>query len=488
MAEAPKIPQIVRERLRVQQDVRPGQEHPDADMLAAFSENTLTTVERSLVTGHLSVCSSCREIVMLSQPSAAEASAVVGARASRAPGWMAFRWAALAACLVLTVGVVLFERNMRQQSPAVTESVATAAPASALQDEQPKAEPARPDTNLETRNQKLALAAKTRPEKVLSLKEGAFGGTAGYASFQSNSMGGRGIGDGARSGARAKSSGATNESAPAREENSYRANAPAAPVVAVDHIDSFSAAPPPPPPPNSASGGIVGGTAGGIVGGPSANRERQVGSIGKLSPGVAATSVAAEADQASEARLAKQEPGKKKVADETLPMATTAASARRPLPRDDKSAVAQSLARSTPTSASNFQVEAKDQSEVLTYSADKLATASATPMQWRIRGGKLQHSTDNGKTWQEVNLPTEASLRAFWSLGNNVWAGGTQGSLFHVTDAGKNSVQIPIKMDDGNVSQTVVAITFSDEMHGIITLENGQILQTADGGKTWERH
>jgi hypothetical protein len=485
MAEAPKIPQIVRERLRVQQAGRPGQEHPDADMLAAFSENTLASGERSLVTSHLSVCSSCREIVILSQPSA-EAAALAGGRGARAPGWMAFRWAALTACLVLTVGVVFFERTMRQQGPASPAPVATAPAASTLKDEQLKAEPASPDAKLETRNQKPALAAKTRAEKLLPLNERAFGAPAGYASFQSNSMGGRASGDGgARSAERTKSHAATNETAPAREENSYRANkAPAAPPVAVDHIGNFSTFPPP-----AAYGGVIAGTVTGTnASAGSRNRERQLGSMARLSPGVSATSVEGEADEASEAELAKQAPGKKKVADETLPMATTAAAARRPLPRDDKSAVAQSLAMSASTSSSNFKFEAKDQQEVLTSDADKLATASLTPMQWRIRGGKLQHSTDSGKTWQEVNIPTAASLRAFWSLGNTVWAGGTQGSLFQVTEAGKNSVQIPIRMNDGNVSQTVVAISFSDEMHGIITLENGQILQTADGGKTWQRH
>ena len=77
MAQAPKIPQIVRERLRVQQTGgQPGGVHPDADTLTAFSENTLTARERTLVTSHLSTCGSCREIVMLSQPSAADAAAV----------------------------------------------------------------------------------------------------------------------------------------------------------------------------------------------------------------------------------------------------------------------------------------------------------------------------------------------------------------------------------------------------------------------------
>jgi hypothetical protein len=487
MAEAPKIPQIVRERLLVQQ-AAPGGEHPDADTLTAFSEDTLTARERSLVTSHLSTCGSCREIMILSQPLAAEAAAVAAARTSRAPGWMAFRWAALAACLVLTVGVVLFERSSREPKFAPPETIATApatAPPQTFQDEQPKAEAERAQSKPEARSENPALAAKTRTEKPAPLNQRAFGGQAGYASFQANSMG-RGSDGGEKFGERSKASRSRRQTAPAREGEFYSSNAAAAPSAAFDRPNQFSTAPSPPPP-TAASGGVVGGiVTGNTAGAQIAGRQSRPETLGKLSPGVVAANEAGEADQTSEAQLAKQEPGKKKVADETLPM--TAASSRRPLPRDDKTAVAQSLAMSAPTSSSNFKLEAKDQAEVLTTNKEKLATASPTPVQWRIRGGKLQQSNDSGKTWKEVNIPTGASLRAFWSLGNNVWAGGTQGSLFYITDDGKNSVQIPIKMDDGNVSQTVVAITFSDEMNGIITLENGQILQTADGGKTWERH
>ena len=225
---------------------------------------------------------------------------------------------------------------------------------------------------------------------------------------------------------------------------------------------------------------------GAAAGAPVAGRETQPATLGKLSPAVAAAGQTADADQANEAQLAKEEPGKKKVADENLPMAT--ASARRPLPRDDKSAVAQSLSASAPTSSTNFTFEAKDQAEVLTTSREKLATASPTPMQWRIRSGKLQQSKDSGKTWQQVLMPINVTLRAFWALGNSVWAAGTSGSLFHFSDGGKNSVRVPIKTDEGEISQTVVSVSFSDELHGIITLENGQILQTSDGGKTWQRH
>jgi hypothetical protein len=249
---------------------------------------------------------------------------------------------------------------------------------------------------------------------------------------------------------------------------------------------------PPPPSATAAASPSAASTAGtlGKLSSAAPSEERQNGRSGQVSGEVAAASEANEAafgDQSAGARLNGQEPGKKKLADENVPV-TAPARARRVLPRDDKQAVAQSLASSPSAASSNFSVEAKDQSDALIAGTAKLATASPTPMQWRIRGGKLQQSNDEGKTWREVNIPSPVSLRAFWSLGSSVWAGGTQGSLFRVTDDGKKSVQIPIKTGEGEVSQTVVAVTFSDELHGIITLENGQILQTADGGKTWERH
>src|SRR4051812_36825264 len=114
MAEAPKIPHFMREVLRAQQaGLRSAGDHPDADLLAAFSENMLAQAERSSLINHLSSCEACREVVMLSQ-AADDTVKPVGSPAAPLFGWMSLRWASLAAVFVLTIGVVLMNRSSWQ--------------------------------------------------------------------------------------------------------------------------------------------------------------------------------------------------------------------------------------------------------------------------------------------------------------------------------------------------------------------------------------
>lgn len=491
MAEAPKIPHILRERLRLQQaGVRPG-EHPDADLLAGYSENSLSSRERSLVLSHLGMCPDCREVVMLSQPEVPEASVPAGVPAARVPGWMVLRWAALAACLVLTVGVVLLNRSFREapisgpagarlESPTPPEQIAKQ---SADEDQrESKNSEAAMTAKLEPQAENRSVMKKTPREKRFgksSSPEGVYDGLTGKSAIVGNHRFDY-------FSAAAKSRVASAGTAGGPVARGVGGSAPLAPSV----------------PPT-----VIAGNGNSTIGrsqGSALEGEKSDGQRGQLADRLVAQASAPAANAAAEsatagagdakgeldrAWLRNQEPGKKKTAAEAVP-AGAAPAASAPVTgstlaraRENPSAAAESYRAST----ANF--ETKDQAETLTLNKEKLATATpAAPMQWRIRGGKLQQSSDAGKTWQEINVAPGISLHAFWSLGSNVWAGGTGGSLFHITDAGKNQVRIPIKLGEGDVSQTVVAVTFSDELHGIIMLENGQILQTTDGGKSWERH
>ena len=59
-----RVPKIVQQRLASGQ----AGQHPDADLLAAFAENSLLERERGVVLSHLSRCGDCRSIVALAQP------------------------------------------------------------------------------------------------------------------------------------------------------------------------------------------------------------------------------------------------------------------------------------------------------------------------------------------------------------------------------------------------------------------------------------
>src|SRR5919201_3651708 len=117
MAEAPGIPEFVRERLREQQAVlRQNVAHPDADLLAAYIERSLSRRESARVFDHLASCQGCRQVVMLAQPEITQTDSARAVSAGhRLLGWSALRWAALAASFVLTIGVVVMNRALRHE-------------------------------------------------------------------------------------------------------------------------------------------------------------------------------------------------------------------------------------------------------------------------------------------------------------------------------------------------------------------------------------
>lgn len=105
------VPKIVIQRLKAG---APGVEHPDADVLTAFAEQSLPAPERELVLQHVALCFDCREIIALALPplEAVPAAATIPAR-SRWLSWPAFRWGLVAAGIVIvaSLGVLQYRRS-----------------------------------------------------------------------------------------------------------------------------------------------------------------------------------------------------------------------------------------------------------------------------------------------------------------------------------------------------------------------------------------
>jgi Putative zinc-finger len=59
------VPKIVHHRLWAS---LPEQTHPEANLLAAFAEQTLSATEREGVLQHLALCADCREVIALAVP------------------------------------------------------------------------------------------------------------------------------------------------------------------------------------------------------------------------------------------------------------------------------------------------------------------------------------------------------------------------------------------------------------------------------------
>jgi hypothetical protein len=99
MAELPKI---LRSRLAEQKLA--DQAHPDANLLAAFAEQTLLDRERAAVSAHLAQCAECRDSLALASP--AQEPAVVSVTTKR-HWFFEWRWvgAAAVACCVIAVAL-----------------------------------------------------------------------------------------------------------------------------------------------------------------------------------------------------------------------------------------------------------------------------------------------------------------------------------------------------------------------------------------------
>jgi Photosynthesis system II assembly factor YCF48/Putative zinc-finger len=102
---------------------------------------------------------------------------------------------------------------------------------------------------------------------------------------------------------------------------------------------------------------------------------------------------------------------------------------------------------------------------------------------WRVTpDGHLEHSTAPG-SWTLMLADQPTTFHVVSVVGNNVWAGGSSGVLFHSSDSGETWSKQPLAGETG----TIVSINFSDAAHGIITTDGGARWSTSDGGVTWTK-
>ncbi len=102
-----EVPKFVRQRMEQWQ----GGEHPDGNLLSAFSEGTLTQAERARVLRHLSGCLTCREVVSLGLPDSAVSQPFVAPVTTSWMRWPMLRWAGVAAAVAVVAAAVLVHRS-----------------------------------------------------------------------------------------------------------------------------------------------------------------------------------------------------------------------------------------------------------------------------------------------------------------------------------------------------------------------------------------
>ena len=431
-----QLPKIVRERLQASQSGA----HPDPDLLAAFSEQSLTQRERTQILEHLSRCGECREVISLATPEPA-----LSSKSHPVPSvsgwlrWPVLRWGALAACVVVVgaVGLLYRERTLHPQVQPMTDTRSVVMtdlqkPAEAEKPREPSGR-ATPATRAERRDTLRAALPriKTTPAGQTAIQAEHFDRLA-----------------------------KATPPAPPAVQATADAN-----QVALNFKDEVSAVPGPSEKPQAAPSAAYLGTFTGPIAGvksaPSnmaakdeqAKSDHAVAEVVAVAPKIPAPevkSVKRKAEEGGAQKLPKQvdsDVTETQAAFATERLASTAASTNaRNLLRDLKSA------------------------------------------RWSLSDDGLpQRSFNAGNTWEKVQVDHATGFRALSAQGFDVWVGGRNGALYHSTDLGLHWTRVTPMIEGAALSAGIVRIEFTDSLHGKITTAENQILVTSDGGKSWQK-
>ncbi len=167
----------------------------------------------------------------------------------------------------------------------------------------------------------------------------------------------------------------------------------------------------------------------------------------------------------------------------------------------DKTATVEVRAGSVPVSVEADQVVPGRAKDAAAEPASNMnaAQGSATAMpphplmfmpvvepRWTVTSeGMLQRSLDLGRSWQTVEVASQASFRALAASGKDIWVGGSKGALYHSTDAGQHWAQVQPVAAGQALSDDIVGVEFLDPLHGKLTTASKEIWTTEDGGQIW---
>lgn len=428
-----RIPKVVRERL---QAGMPAGIHPDANILAAFAECSLTDRERASVLKHLALCRDCRDVVTLALPEV-DATTVFVPAPHWWTTWTAFRWGFVTAGVaIIALGTVEYQRHSR---PSMMARQISRPEAVAVNLQQPAAAP-QPSPSAPR-----AERAGSEGAKVLAKSSSADG----LARMQPSAAP------------------AVNQFHGYAHSISGATHGPNMPVQwqqqqqVPSRVQAFASVPSLRQQGSNAAGGA------------------QSAQMVAVQPQAAAVS--------SEARNAVSPPAP----PPTAPTEQMFDNLPSPAIDKAKAAVIQPVTVSSP--------------------------------RWSITSiGELQRSFDQGNTWQSVDVnalsavagnfarsanadsavvearaklkdadkkakPAAPVFRAVVANGSDVWAGGTNGALYHSIDSGNRWNRIIPSVNGSALTADIVALQFSDPQHGTLTTSTPEVWTTSDGGQTWQK-
>lgn len=158
---------------------------------------------------------------------------------------------------------------------------------------------------------------------------------------------------------------------------------------------------------------------------------------------------------------------------------------RQPTLRDMFSQAAPAAPAAAPPAAANEGAAARaPASEILSSRAARdLEIVSSDPQRrWRLAGGRIERSTDQGATWIAQDVGTTAALTAAASPAPDVcWVVGRAGTVLVTTDGTTwRRVAFPEAVD-------LIGVVATNAATAVVVTADGRSFSTKDAGRTWNR-
>lgn len=481
-----KIPKIVYDRLRT---LEPKGAHPEADLLTAFAEQSLSATERDAVLEHMARCGDCREIVALALPDAAgvalpiaaDSTEEVAASVSRMKvpalrkpifvwAWPQLRWAALAAGVAVAASVLLLNPgkvnhpNLPSSSqiattvPPTSQPVLTSPPTALPSTDESAKQPSRSQSptrqSVRPSTKPLAVAPSPQPASPQTTLPSIATPTAQFSARPSMLAG---KADNARLNGSLNSGSLNSGSKVSRQLQTGEAALPSYPikseVLIADNAKNSS---------DKASTTLP--------------QEARA-----LDQGASSASGAAEAAAVSGAAVGAQ----KQASGGNIMMAQNNAPAIVKAKEPPPAVAANGRPKGEAGAAGSVSAQGRN---VMSLANSAVPSGSAGPpaVTWTIAAGVLQRSLDSGQTWQTA-LRTDHRLLCSATRDTDVWAGGQAGTLFHSTDSGLTWAQVKPSIKNQQLSSDVTHIDVRSSTQALLSTGNNEIWITLDGGTTWSK-
>ena len=443
----PGLPKIVLARLRAKSAAAGtstaatanfgGFDHPDANLLAAYVEKNLPDKERTEVLNHLSQCADCREIVALTLP--AEEEVAVPARVAGQGLWtpsLMVRWGALAAALGVMAIVAIIRQHPTGRETMISKDVRPDVIASAQKPAPlPPAEssPAQPKAEAAKKQAEMGAPQSRRERASLEKQSVEAGSRRGATQVASNE---------------------------AKEKVTLMAAARPA------------AAPPEPAnvPLSSLDRDVSKGQAGGLA-----------GAIPAPPPAAGPVFKTAAAPEKSEVN-AETQAGRSDTAAKTSTFDAT-----KDVGAAGVGGISAKAAVGAPRSAARLQ-EGSQAELAPMVSGNKLkAGPHALLSRWSIsEDGKVQHY-EPSSGWGEAHIDDRVTFRVVATLGNDVWAAGSGGALYHSTDDGAAWKRVEVRSGGASLTETIIGIHLGSPQVVTVTAASGARWTSDDGGQHWQK-